>query len=66
MYMRPATACGGGLLSAKRVSSEGGVFLTLAVASIMVSPIEADFATNEPVLTIRAVAWGIERVLYRS
>ena len=67
MYMRPATACGGGLLSAKRVSSEGGVFFNIGGGQHHGKPDRASGFCyfNEPVLTIRALLRaGIERVFY--
>ena len=67
MYVRPATACGGGLLSARRVSSVGGVFYNIGGGQHHARPDRASGFCyfNEPVLTIRALLRaGIERVFY--
>ena len=67
MYSRPATACGGGLWAAERLSANGGVFYNIGGGQHHSWPNRASGFCyfNEPVLSIRALLnQGIERVFY--
>ena len=67
MYTRTATACGGGLWAAERLSTNGGTFYNIGGGQHHGRPNRASgfCYLNEPALTIRALLrQGIDRVFY--
>ena len=67
MYRRPATACGGGLLAAARLSHVGGAIYNIGGGQHHGRPNRASGFCyfNEPVLAIRSMLRrGVQRVFY--
>ena len=67
MYLRPATACGGGLLAAARLAEAGGAIYNIGGGQHHGRPERASGFCyfNEPALTIRSMLRrGLQRVFY--